>query len=131
MFTRGVSTKPADTDPIWWRKTRQEIAALDRFLEGRDVQFAVAIMPEPSWWGPGELPGKERLTTMLDHLGVPWYDVQDRFVHKKNHGDRSARREELWQPYDPVHPNVDGQKVIANAICAFLADAGILRPRKS
>ena len=117
------------TDRKWFQNTRRELEALDRFLDGREVPLVVAIMPEPSWWGPGPLPAKERLVEILDHAGVPWFDVQERFVHPQHDGTRQARRVELWQEFDPVHPNVDGQKVIANAICSFLAKQEIARPR--
>lgn len=119
-------------DHAWWVATdrpaykmvREEVTTLARFLEGRGIHLLVAMMPEPSWWGPGDLPARERLVELLDSEGVTWMDLHDRFVDPQQLGTRAARREELWQPYDPVHPSQQGQQVIADGICMFLDQLG-------
>lgn len=113
------------TDTPVWRMVRAELAAMQQACAAQGATFAVAMLPEPSWEGPGAYPPRERLAALLDALGVPWVDVQADFLGRGPRGAAVGRREELWQRHDPVHPTAEGQRVQAEAVAALLRERGL------
>jgi lysophospholipase L1-like esterase len=114
------------TDTPVWRMVRAELSAMQQACAARGVSFAVAMLPEPTWDGPGAYPPAERLAALLDALGVPWVDVQEDFLRRGPRGDAIGRREDLWQRHDPMHPTAEGQFVQAEAVAALLRERGLV-----
>ena len=118
------------TDTRQWKTVRQEMARIDALCRQAGVRFAVALLTEPTWEGPGTFPGVERMAVMLDALGVPWVDLQPPFMNHDPDGTPRGRRGELWLRYDDEHPNPDGHAIFAREIRALLESRGMLE-RKS
>jgi len=114
------------TDTPVWRMVRGELAGIRESCEAHGAAFALAMLPEPSWDGPGAYPAAERLAALLDALGVPWVDVQEAFLGRGPRGAAVGRREDLWQRFDPVHPTAEGQLLQAEAVARLLREHGLV-----
>jgi lysophospholipase L1-like esterase len=109
-----------------WREARLQIQLLRDFVAGRGARLVVAMLPEPTWEGPGGLPAARRLAFYLDHLGVPWLDLMEDFLAEGPGGERRGRRTDLWLEYDWLHPSPAGHAIEAQRIAAFLRERGLL-----
>jgi lysophospholipase L1-like esterase len=109
------------TDTPEWRSVHAELRSMRDACAARGAGLVVALLPEPSWDGPGRFPALPRLTTMLDALQVPWVDLQPDFMKARGGpGGPAARNEALWLPADAVHPNAAGHAIFARRVLAFL-----------
>lgn len=131
----GTDAPPAEayrqTEGPRWKEVRQGIEELAGFLGRKGAAFAVAMMPEPTWFGPGEIPAAPRLRAICSDASVPCVDLHPRFLGTEGLGTRAAFRKELWQPYDWTHPSPEGQRIIAEDVHAFLKKEGLLRRREA
>jgi lysophospholipase L1-like esterase len=114
------------TDTPAWRTAREEIGKMQALCAARGVAFVVAMLPEPSWYGPGTFPGVDRFGSMLDALGVPWVDLMPDFLQRQADGTLEGRSNNLWLRYDPVHPTAEGQAMFARAVARLLREKGLL-----
>jgi lysophospholipase L1-like esterase len=91
------------------------------------VAFVVALLPEPSWNGPGRFPAVARLASILNSLRVPWVDLQPDFLWPRVPGGPRERNEALWLPADPVHPNAAGHAHFAQRVLKLLRERQLLQ----
>jgi lysophospholipase L1-like esterase len=120
--------------PAWWRATdsrlwamaRTELTALAASCRERGLRFAVLLLPDTAWEGPGDLPGTERLTALLDELEVPWTNLQQDFLLETPDGRRAGRNPALWGRYDVAHPYEEGHVRIADRLAEFLRERDLL-----
>ena len=115
-----------ESESARWREARLQIQQLRDFVAGRGATLVVAMLPEPTWEGPGSLPAVRRLAFYLDHLGVPWLDLMEDFLSEGPLGERRGRRTDLWLEYDWLHPSPAGHSIEAQRIAAFLRERGLL-----
>jgi lysophospholipase L1-like esterase len=127
----------AQVPQAWWIATdtpsfanvREQLRLLAEHGRARGVTVVVALMPEPTWSGPGPYPPRARLAAILDAHGLPWVDLMPDFLVQGEDG-ATQRNPELWQPLDFSHPSAAGQRVIAERIVRFLRESELLRPRR-
>lgn len=131
---------PGDTAHVptaWWtatdspsfRNVRLQMRMLAEHGRARGVTVVVALMPEPTWSGPGPYPPRDRLAAILDELGLPWVDLMADFLIAGDDG--STRRDPaLWLELDLSHPNTKGQQRIAERVVRFLRESELLRARR-
>lgn len=117
-----------DTPPF--RNVREQMRLLAEHGRAHGVAVVVAMMPEPTWPGPGPYPPRARLAAMLDDLGVAWVDLMPAFLVTEADGT-SRRDDALWQEFDFVHPNDEGQRRIAAGVVQFLGERELLRARRA
>ncbi|MGQ0554008.1 MAG: SGNH/GDSL hydrolase family protein [Planctomycetota bacterium] len=108
------------TDTWQWKQIRKEFTQLAASCSAAGARLVVAMFPEPTWEGPGTFPSVDRLAALLDHLQVPWVDVQPDFLGRSAQGELLGARPELWQRYDPVHPTPAGQELMARRVAELL-----------
>lgn len=128
---------PALVPTEWWRATdsasfkhvRLQMEALAEHGRASGVTVVVALMPEPTWSGPGHYPPRDRLVAILDGLGLPWVDLMPDFLITDEDGS-TRRNEALWLKLDLSHPNPDGQRRIAERVTGFLRENELLRARR-
>jgi len=117
------------TDTPNWKVVRKELALIKELCDSHGTVFVVAMLPEPTWTGPGTFPGVERLAALLDQLGVPWVDVQPEVLKRAPDGTLQGQQPGIWQRYDPVHPTPAGQRIIAEDVAKLLREKGLLAPK--
>lgn len=117
------------TDDGQWKMIRAELTAMAAFLASKGIPLMVALLPDPTWKGPGTYPGVDRMTALLDHLNVPWVDLQPDFLLPGD-GETIGKTDGLWQRYDFSHPSARGQRLIAQR-CAEALRAHALLKRRS
>jgi len=130
---RRFGDSPPDLD-FWlasdtpaWKLVREEFAKIAAACRQRGVKLLVALLPEPTWDGPGTFPATDRMTALLDALDVPWVDVQPDFLQSRSaDGTPAGKRPGLWLRYDPFHPTPEGQAIFAQTIGAKLTELGWL-----
>jgi lysophospholipase L1-like esterase len=112
------------TDTPNWKLVRAEMTRIAALCREKGVKLLVALFPEPTWDGPGTFPATERMTVMLDYLGVPWVDVQPAFLERDETGAWKGKGQDLWLRHDPFHPTPKGQAILADQVLAKLRQLG-------
>jgi lysophospholipase L1-like esterase len=115
------------TDTAGWRSVHAALRRMRDLCAERDVAFVVALLPEPSWNGPGRFPAVARLASILNTLRVPWVDLQPDFLRPRVPGGPRERNEALWLPADPVHPNAAGHALFAQRVLKLLRERQLLQ----
>jgi lysophospholipase L1-like esterase len=115
------------SDTPAFKIVRAEITRMRQLCREAGVTLVFALLPEPSWAELAEFPAEDRMTAILDSLGVPWVDLQRDFVGR---GWDSAPDRGLWQRYDSVHPNVQGHELIARRVAELLAEKDLLTRKR-
>lgn len=129
---RRFGTNPPDlefwktTDTPEWKQIREELTRIQVLCQANGTKFMVAMLPEPTWDGPGTFPAVERLASLLDSIGVPWVDVQPDFLPRPA-TSKDWKKSDLWLRYDPFHPTARGQRIFAEVIARKLNQLGWTR----
>lgn len=105
-------------DPKRWEILRKELEAIQSQCKQSGWKPLLFVMPELSFLDGPRMPPLTKLTAIADSLGMPWVDAQGRYFR----GIREGKR--LTQVYDAFHPNVDGQRLMAEAVVEKLAELG-------
>jgi lysophospholipase L1-like esterase len=114
------------TDTRVWQSVLAEFGRLRYLCSQSGATLVVALLPEPSWNGPGRFPPTPRLTSALDVMRLPWVDVQPDFLTPRTPGQAAGRDESLWLDADPVHPSAAGHAIIARRVLETLREQQLL-----
>ncbi len=110
------------TDTKDWKIVREEMKKIRDLCAAQNTKFLVAMLPEPTWNGPGVFPGAERMIALLDAIGVPYVDVEPAFLERDKDGRLNGQGQGLWLRYDPFHPTPKGQQIFADVIAGKLRE---------